>query len=107
MIDGHFLRLTFNDALLIYLLGRPDRKATIDRLAAVSAEIPFGDLRTRALVLKSQLALVPEYVWPEFYRQVKWNMSGMMEENKKFWNEAVDLEENRISELEEENEYEV
>ena len=75
----------FNDALLACLFGTPDRKDTMDRLAAVCTVFPEEELRTKAFILKEQISQISDFVWPELYRQTKWNMDNSIGLDRYSW----------------------
>ena len=70
------MKLTFDDALLIDLFGTPDLDDTMDRFSAACTAFPDEALWTRTFVLKEQIGKVPAFVWPELYRQIKWNVEN-------------------------------
>ncbi len=75
-MKNNTMKLAFNDARLITLFGTKDRKDTMARLAAVCTAFPDEDSRTRAFILKKQIGRISDFVWPELYRQTKWNMDN-------------------------------
>ena len=90
MKNNNTMKLAFNDALLITLFGTKDRKDTMDRLAAVCTAFPDEDFRTRAFILKEQIGQISDFVWPELYRQTKWNMDGMISRDRFTWDQEGD-----------------
>ncbi len=85
MKNNNAMKLSFDDALLITLFGTKDRKDTMDRLATVCTAFPDENFRTRAFILKEQIGQTSDFVWPELYRQTKWNMDLSIDIERYGW----------------------
>lgn len=85
MKNNNAMKLSFDDALLVTLFGTKDRKDTMDRLAAVCTAFPDEELRTKAFVLKEQIGMISDFVWPELLRQTKWNMDNSIGLDRYSW----------------------
>lgn len=93
MKNNNAMKLGFNDALLVTLFGTPDREDTIERLRIVCGAFPDKELRDRAFILKEQISKISDFVWPELYRQTRWNMDSILDLDRFSWDEQDDLEE--------------
>ena len=92
MRNNNAMKLGFNDALLVTLFGTPDRKDTMDRLAAVSTAFPDEDFRKKAFVLKEQIGKISDFIWPELYRQTRWNMDNILGLDRFSWDDMDDFD---------------
>lgn len=101
-MKNNTMKLAFNDALLITLFGTKDRKDTMDRLAAVCTAFPDEDSRMRAFVLKEQIGRISDFVWPELYRQTKWNMDGMISLDRFTWDQEDEFDEEDLEDEDDE-----
>ena len=90
MKNNNAMKLSFDDVLLVTLFGTKDRKDTMDRLAAVCIVFPDEELRTKAFILKEQIGQISDFVWPELFRQTKWNMDGMIGLDRFTWDQEND-----------------
>jgi len=86
-MKNNTMKLTFNDALLVYLFGRKDRKETVESLAQVCTAFPDEEMRTTAFVLKEQIAQISDFVWPELYRQTAWNIDNTIRLERFIWDQ--------------------
>ena len=87
------MKLAFNDALMVYLFGTKDREDTMERLRIVSIAFADEDLRMKAVILKEQIGKISDFVWPELYRQTRWNMDNIIGLDRFGWDEQDDFEE--------------
>ena len=101
MRNNNAMKLAFNDALLVTLFGTKDREATMDRLAAVCTAFPDEEMRTRAFVLKEHISQISDFVWPELFRQTRWNMDTILDLDRFGW----DDQEEDLDDLDEDDEY--
>ena len=92
MRNNNAMKLAFNDALLVILFGTQDRKDTMDRLAAVCTALPDEDFRARAFALKEQIGKISDFVWPELYRQTRWNMDNILDLDRFGWDDGDDFD---------------
>ena len=90
MKNNNAMKLAFNDALLVYLFGTKDREDTIEGLRTVCTAMADEKLRTAAFALKEQLGKVPDFVWPELYRQTMWNMDLSIDVERYSWDAEDD-----------------
>ena len=93
MKNNNAMKLAFNDALLVYLFGTPDREDTIERLRIVCTAFPDEELRSAAFVLKEQIGKISDFVWPELLRQTRWNMDNTIELDRFSWDDEDELDE--------------
>lgn len=93
MKNNNAMKLEFNDALLVTLFGTPDRDDTIERLRIVCTAFADEDLRMKAVILKEQISKISNFVWPELYRQTRWNMDSILDLDRFGWDEQDDFEE--------------
>ena len=90
MKNNNAMKLSFDDALLVTLFGTKDRKDTMERLRQVCTAFPDEELRAKAFILKEQIGQISDFVWPELYRQTKWNMDGMISLDRFTWDQEGD-----------------
>ena len=93
MKNNNAMKLGFNDALLVTLFGTPDREDTIERLRIVCTAFADEDLRLKAVILKEQIAKISDFVWPELYRQTKWNMDNSIGLDRYSWDMEAEADE--------------
>ena len=98
MKNNNAMKLGFNDALLVTLFGTPDREDTIERLRIVCTAFADEDLRLKAVILKEQIAKISDFVWPELYRQTRWNMDSILDLDRFGWDDEDDLDDEDIGE---------
>ena len=98
MKNNNAMKLGFNDALLVTLFGTPDREDTIERLRIVCTAFADEDLRLKAVILKEQIAKISDFVWPELYRQSRWNMDSILDLDRFGWYDEDDLDDEDIDE---------
>ena len=92
MKNNNVMKLSFNDALLVTLFGTKDRKDTMERLRQVCTAFPDEELRAKVFILKEQISQISDFVWPELYRQTKWNMDDMISLDRFTWDHEDDPE---------------
>ena len=91
-MKNNTMKITFNDALLITQFGMPDRQETVDRIATVCPALADDALRRDAFILKEQIGNIPDFVWPEFFRQLKLNMENCICLDRLAWDNDNNLE---------------
>ena len=91
-MKNNTMKITFNDALLITQFGMPDRQETVDRIATVCPALAGDALRRDAFILKEQIGNIPDFVWPEFFRQLKLNMENCIGLDRLAWDNDNNLE---------------
>lgn len=92
MKNNNPMKLSFNDALLVYLFGTKDREETIERLKAVCTALSDEKFRTAAFILKENIGKVSDFVWPELYRQTMWNMDLSIDVERYSWDAGDELD---------------
>lgn len=103
MKNNNAMKLSFDDALLVTLFGTKNRKDTMDRLAAVCTVFPEEELRTKAFILKEQIGQISDFVWPELYRQTKWNMDNSIGLDRYSWDMEDDPDDEDLDDEDDED----